>query len=305
MSDFFLLLLYTISQITHFSIVSSIHTIAASPSRFYMVKHNVFYICHAINLWITVALATIRYTFVCRSGLHTNAFTSKRAGIVVFGVVIWALCLNAPGILTNELALDSNGCWASVFTPLACANPAMITGMFWFTGVMRILPCLLLLVFSVLLILFMRGAYKTRKSLYMESTRNRKKRESSSISEQNKTTVMLTSIVICSFITQSPEGFLTMIAATSFGDRGISVVIPYHLLTLFDLLVLINSTINFVLYLTMSTQFRDAFKNLCLKKSKFVSEKFYSMTTATDLGSPESSYGDRKSSHVNNGDTLM
>ena len=71
------------------------------------------------------------------------------------------------------------------------------------------------------------------------------------------TTLMLVAVVSSSFITLSPEGVVTLLAAVAADFRP-----PLQLLNLFDVLILVNSTCNFFLYYTMNRQFRRTFQRL-------------------------------------------
>jgi hypothetical protein len=138
----------------------------------------------------------------------------------------------------------------------AVENPIIKEINFWIHGIVfRSVPCLLLLVLSGLLIYIMRIANTNRLKLMQQGRRS----EYEKAGEFNRTTTMLLILVISFLIMELPHGILHMICAfrQSFFDD-----VYVHLGDLLDLLVLINSSINFFLYCCMSSQFRNKFKEM-------------------------------------------
>lgn len=159
---------------------------------------------------------------------------------------------------------------------LAEKYPSMIKINFWIHGIVfRTLPCLILLVLSILLIHITRIAHRNRLSLMKRG----KRKEYDKAGEFNRTTIMLLIVVISFLIMELPHGILFIICSIS---KKFFNEVYVNLGDLLDLLVLINGTINFFLYCCMSSQFRNKFKDtfclLCIKKPDLVSKRRKSMT---------------------------
>ena len=149
-------------------------------------------------------------------------------------------------------------------TKIASNYPLLILTNFWILAIVfRALPCLILLILSFLLIYVMHIANKNRKKLMQQG----RKTEYEKAGEFNRTTTMLLIVVVSFLLMEFPHGILYIICGISnkfFREVYVSLG------DLLDLLVLINSSINFILYCCMSSQFRDKFKQIFwfVKKKK-------------------------------------
>lgn len=93
---------------------------------------------------------------------------------------------------------------------------------------------------------------------------------SASTSQGDRTTAMLIAIVFVFLITELPAGVLTIAASTSgvqimrvcvniflYAEEGNQFYMEFGEIA--DLLALINNSVNFILYCTMSAKFREEF----------------------------------------------
>ena len=123
----------------------------------------------------------------------------------------------------------------------------------WIQAIMiKLLPCFMLTVLTVLLIHAMHKAYRKRMLLKSQG----RKAESDKHGEHNRTTGMLLAVVVLFTITELPQGILTLM--NIFIDC-FRFVVYNPLGDLLDAMALINNSVNFVLYCSMSKQFRDTF----------------------------------------------
>ena len=113
-------------------------------------------------------------------------------------------------------------------------------------------PCVLLTVLSALLIVAMRRADRRRRLLKMKGRRL----ESEKAGEYNRTTSMLVAVVLCFVVTELPQGVLAFLSGI---DQSIFLNVYAPLGDVWDMSVLINSSVNFLLYCTMSRLFRCTF----------------------------------------------
>nr|KAG5696468.1 hypothetical protein BaRGS_021005 [Batillaria attramentaria] len=237
---------------------------------YFILFHNLFIVtCHNMAMWLTVTLAVFRYIFVCQ---HTKAATlcsMARAKLTVAVVVVatvvscvpnyfsYAVVDIGPDIKPNTTDPPYSCYW---ITPSALAkdNPTYEQFGRWLFGVViKILPCVLMAFLSTLLIIAMQQAKKRRARLLNKVSRIVDHDHQSS--EHNRTTMMLVGVVICFIVTEIPQGILAWISAV---DQDFFENVYVHLGDLMDILVLVNSAVNFILYCIMSQQFRNTFKNL-------------------------------------------
>ena len=79
----------------------------------------------------------------------------------------------------------------------------------------------------------------------------------------SRTTMVMVAVVLCSVVTIMPRGFLTLVAKLRCQTRSCYIRRVAHYLDDFLLLLeLINSTINFIFYCSMSRKFRETFTSL-------------------------------------------
>ena len=125
------------------------------------------------------------------------------------------------------------------------------------TGLLQVVPCALLAVLSALLVRAMRLADKRRRLLKKKGRRH----ESQTAGDYNRTTSMLVAVVLCTVVTELPQGILAFLSGI---DNDIFLQVYAPLGDVWDMVVLVNSAVNFLLYCTMSHQFRHTFYELFL-----------------------------------------
>uniref|UniRef100_A0A914VPB2 G-protein coupled receptors family 1 profile domain-containing protein n=1 Tax=Plectus sambesii TaxID=2011161 RepID=A0A914VPB2_9BILA len=123
---------------------------------------------------------------------------------------------------------------------------------FWITGILfKITPCILLSVFMTMLVQLLLEAGRRRQRMM----RDRTNASSLNTLYTDRTTKMLVLIMLVFLVTELPQGALVI----ALGIEPTVVFLHEHLGDILDLLSLINSTVNFVLYVAMSSEFRQQF----------------------------------------------
>nr|KAG5704370.1 hypothetical protein BaRGS_031076 [Batillaria attramentaria] len=100
----------------------------------------------------------------------------------------------------------------------------------------------------------MRNKINQRRDFLKFSISNNSK-----LREHSRTTKMLITVIVLFIITELPQGILIVLSATKEGFFN-TVYLPLG--DIMDIVALVNNAINFVLYCSMSTKFRETF--LCL-----------------------------------------
>lgn len=156
--------------------------------------------------------------------------------------------------------------------------PESVTAInFWLFGVVfKVAPCILLAVLSGLLVAAMRRAAAKRRRLRSAGRRDESDRDG----EHARTTAMLVAVVLCFVAAELPQGVLAFLSGVD--DRFFhDVYVPLG--DVFDVVVLINSAVNFVLYCTMSRQFRQTFGVLFLGWTETGAKKNKSASNARSV----------------------
>ncbi|XP_041348730.1 G-protein coupled receptor dmsr-1-like [Gigantopelta aegis] len=236
---------------------------------YFILFHNLFIVtCHNIAMWLTVSLAVFRYIFVCMPTRAMTLCTSDRAKLTVAIVVVGTIIICTPNYVMYQV-VDYNAntnltyCYIIADSNFALDHPQYTQFTKWLYGVViKILPCILLTFLSALLISAMQQARRRRVRLLSSS--NRASGHDHQSSEHNRTTMMLVMVVLFFVITELPQGIVALIGGISdhFWNN-----VYVHLGDFMDILVLVNSAVNFILYCIMSQQFRSAFRNLFVGKN--------------------------------------
>lgn len=262
-ADFLTMLTYLVYA-TYFYIVTEPNWNSSHSQgwMYFILIHNHFIItCHNMAMWFTVSLAVFRYIFVCHHVIGNRLCSLNRAIFTIIIIVIATIIVCIPNYFLYQVVNleDSNnnltGYWI-LDSELVKNHEFYKVATFWFFGViMKVAPSILLTLLSSMIILTMHQASKRRVRL-LQQTRSS---DHDVNHEHNRTTWMLVSVVLFFVITEMPQGILAMISGLN--ERFFTMVYA-NLGDVMDLLVLLNSAVNFILYCIMSQQFRDTFKNL-------------------------------------------
>lgn len=230
---------------------------------YFLFHLNFSILCHSFAIWLTIALATFRFVciwFPTRGSTYCTVARAKQCIAILFGTVL-VLCI--PNCIVN----DMNEIYQNVTINNITKHDVYYEWRYRYGGafdhinnmnkliqatLFKIVPCALLTTLTLLLIVAMHKAYKKRMALKNQGRRE----ESDRHGEHNRTTGMLLAVVMLFLFTELPQGILTimsLIADTFYLD----VYMPLG--DLLDIMALCNNAINFVLYSTMSRQFRDTF----------------------------------------------
>ncbi|RUS82540.1 hypothetical protein EGW08_009712 [Elysia chlorotica] len=253
------------------------------PWMYFILFHNLWIVtCHMMAMWLTVSLAVFRYIFVCRHQVAATLCSMERARLTVLIVVIGSVVSCIPNCFLYQIrdAFSNETRYLSGMPPVryppgterpscfyvypsnfAMGHPEYVNFVRWLYGVViKVLPCIVLAYLSMLLIIAMQQAKKRRARLLNNISRVI---EHDSSSEHNRTTKMLVAVVLCFVITELPQGVIAWISAV---DEVFFKNVYVQLGDFMDILVLINSAVNFILYCIMSQQFRNTFKSLFVAK---------------------------------------
>ncbi|KAK2579309.1 hypothetical protein KPH14_008262 [Odynerus spinipes] len=153
---------------------------------------------------------------------------------------------------------------------------------FWiYSVVIKLIPCLALTILSIKLVLVLLEAKERRKKLTstvlktnderlaeVPNDAGKKKKKTSRNMEKerqtDRTTMMLLAVLLLFLLTELPQGVLGLLSVI----LGSSFFLTCYVMLgdVIDILTLINSAINFILYCAMSRQFRMTFKQLFCSK---------------------------------------
>jgi hypothetical protein len=134
----------------------------------------------------------------------------------------------------------------------------------------KLIPCILIVILSTLLIYSIHKMNKNQKKLCALGSKRRRDIEKSR--ENKQTTIMLVLVCVLFFVTEFPQGVLAFLSFT-LESRNFHEEVYMKLGDTMDMLSLLSSSMNFVLYCLMSKLFRKTFANIFCYKIKDVKER--------------------------------
>ncbi|KAG7202532.1 hypothetical protein KM043_009732 [Ampulex compressa] len=269
---------------------------------FVLFHSNFEQVCHTISIWLTVTLAIWRYIAVAHPQRNREWCSYRRTVFAIAGAYVFCPILCVPLYITTEVrphveTLDQYGMSVNLtagdgtlegatnttlyfvkLTETARVHSALKEMNFWiYSVVIKLIPCLLLTVLSIRLIRVLIEAKRRRKKLRSNVTPNtvdtketearengrKKKRIAKALDKEkqtDRTTMMLLAVLLLFLITELPQGVLGLLSVII----GPSFFHTCYIMLgdVIDILTLINSAINFILYCLMSRQFRMTFHHL-------------------------------------------
>lgn len=235
-------------------------------TTYMLILVNLAATTHTISIWLGVALAVFRFTQMrtTATGPIARKRSMKHAKIVIVVVYVLSTLILIPNYVTNEieeLKMDNNTLYIIKDLKLATnqTETIVLVNVMVYSIVAKLIPCALMVIFggSLLYSLAIKGKNRRRR---LSSSGLGAKRET----RQSKTTRMLLVVMILFLITELPQGILIFLSAVMKGFYQ-NVYVPLG--DLMDFIALVNNGINFVLYCSMSQQFRSKFLEMYLRRT--------------------------------------
>ncbi|XP_064618627.1 FMRFamide receptor-like [Lineus longissimus] len=199
------------------------------------------------TIWITVSFTVERYIAVCHPLKATSMCTIRRARVVLGCVTICSWIYNLPRWFEYTLDVPP-GIPAPMVTTEFGKNIVFkeIYFIWLYLPVMCIIPLSVLAVLNVFLVRAVRESQRQRSDMNVRQSR------------ENNVTIMLVSVVVVFIICQVPA--LVYNVAYAINQDDVNHVKSYFLLSSCrNYLVVVNSTVNFLLYCAFGQKFRRTF----------------------------------------------
>ncbi|XP_050413508.1 G-protein coupled receptor dmsr-1 [Patella vulgata] len=257
----------------HFYLV---HGLEATPAKYsygwtiFMAVHvNLTLTTHTVSIWLGVIMAIMRYVFVRAATPNSkkNMENSSTIIIIVFAYIGSAVLIIPNCIVTGIHEAFSDKYNASTFRLDSLSlsqneTNTMALLNFWVYPVFgKIIPCVLISIFGGFLLHTLRESDRRGSRLKGENHKSHSHR---------RTTLMLLAVIVMYIISEVPQSILVVLCACVDGFF-VDVYLP--LSDLIDAVALINSAVNFVMYCTMSQQFRDSLMESLMLVIRVVGEK--------------------------------
>ncbi|CAB3231712.1 unnamed protein product [Arctia plantaginis] len=232
----------------------------------YLLFHMHFaQIFHTASICLTLSLAVWRYVAIKYSDKNHILCTERRCSTAILSSFILPPILCIPTYMVFDIhtavVLEPSG--PMILYHVDSDEEGQLYQInFWVHAVViKLLPCCILTVISLWLIREVYSANQHQKKIRVYNkcpTSNKTvKRQCKADRRMNRTTKMLVAVLLLFLVTELPQGILGLLSGLlgrCFFKRC------YDLFgELMDALALLNGAINFVLYCSMSRQFRMTF----------------------------------------------
>ncbi|ODM91192.1 Sex peptide receptor [Orchesella cincta] len=219
-------------------------------AAYVLIHSNFSQVLHTTSIWLAVTLAVWRYVMVTRYRESKIICSMKRAQKAVIAAYIFSVVLCTPIYFSfavkpiqNMGDKENSPIYVVNVSDLAIKYPMLKTTNFWlYSVVIKMIPC------AIFTILFMPHIFERqggRASFSFEAFGS------------DSTTRMLLAILFLFLIAEFPQGLLGLMSGVLGDEFFNSCYIPLG--DLMDFVALLNSSINFILYCTMSEKFRETF----------------------------------------------
>ncbi len=223
------------------------HKTAANNMLGYMYPFSHYVLNQAIcvSAWLTVSVAVERYVSVCHASKARVVCTVRRARIISAVVFVLMSLISVPAGLRYQRKLKTNPLTNTTEFEIGLSelgqNESFMPVYTWILNLLRsIIPLCVLIVLNGLII----------HSLRQERVPGKK------MSSRNRITMMLIVVIIVFIVCIFPDAIMSTVFNFGYVDES-SLVKGIREFT--DLLVAINSAVNFGIYCVCSRCFREVF----------------------------------------------
>ena len=261
-ADMAALLFYLIFAVYFFLITEPYESYGHSKTGTYLVLicFHGFIVFANMSNWFTISLGMFRYFLVCRVYISKTACTFKHAQITIFCLVLFTTISLIPFYFYYEVngenqnsttSKEYNSYWIQL-TEFAKAHTSYQRTILWLYGVFfKLVPSVVLIILSYRMIIALLEAKRRRQEIGGDQQ------------IYKNTTIMLLVILFIFVISQMTIGVTAFISGlTDSGDCHFFYFLIYsNVSDILDLTTLLNSALNFFVYISINTSFRKrAFK---------------------------------------------
>ena len=222
------------------------------------------------GVWLTLTFTIERYIGVCHPMKGKVLCTPQRARYIVITVCICTFILTFPEFFALKAVtiLGPYNDTRVIYEPILEDFPSYQWGFRYLHQVLFTLgPLLLLLIFNSLLMRAVLKAAKKRRSMSKVAMVQNDKQDRHH-REQQKITIMLIMVVIVFLLCQLPQAIINLYTTYLRVTGRLTDTLRYRLVltaNVCNLLVMLNSSTNFILYSAFSLKFRRTFKRVFCK----------------------------------------
>ena len=252
----------------------------ASPAIYFRMELYVFplvKIAQSLCIWLMVLVTVDRYIYVCVPLRAIRILTPRRRRILALVVLVCSVLYNIPLFFDSCLMIFKDVCTGTILITHKVYRPSFNNTIYFdlyrygcYIVLLYVFPLTCLTVLNGLLVKAIRKSRKRHQEMGGPQEE----------SESNATLVLVIIIVVF-IVCETPE--LIMKFMSIIDRMSESVNIPMETLktfsTVIELLMVINSSSNFFIYLTLGNRFRLVIKNTLVQVIRSRSTSFSTVET--------------------------
>ena len=239
-----------------------------------------------VSTWLTVAMATSRYIAICHPLRARYVIDMKYTLLTTLAIVLVSISMNSARLWTVETgSMQCRGNWTAHYLytgPLAKCDICYSIYLWIYFFFSTILPLILLTTCNVYLVRALKQSDRLRRIRAPTAT-------SCSSESSRRLTAILIGLVIMYTLLVSPAQIITFLRETLMGDNAVILTPAYNLAVSFvNFLQALNFSLNFVLYCSVNTQFRNSFRQLLCMSSVSEPHLLKALDTVLVIGTEKS-----------------
>ena len=242
-----------------------------------IVTNSIYTVClrpltrmvETISTWLIVLVTVGRYLAVKKPVRTRVIFTEKRIELAISLICVFSICFHMPSFFEVEFVeiFDRVDCRLELgynATRLYNNNMYFLIYRGIITGSVRcIIPLTVLIVLNSMLVIGIRKAQKQR-SVMMADVITSGQRQSDSI------TAMVVTVVIMFVLCQAPYFLFVVDLCLSRLDAPVKILpisIRFYWTEVMHFLLILNSSVNFIIYVAVGKTFRQKLFRCCRRRS--------------------------------------
>lgn len=232
-------------------------------------------ISHTASIWLTVALTAQRYMYVCNPFTARRWCTLKNSTITILWTYVFAILIHICRFFVLDYFEKEKFLESKNTTVLTCqykhrywvnVNTYYSTYMWLRIILIQFIPCILLIVFNAKILFGLKSVINRKIQLQTNSENNQ-----ASIRENTRVTIMIIFMAAMTLLVEFPAGIIQCLYAYPMmtGKDIIQEETLNSVQIVANLVILFSYPLNFLLYCSMSSEFKFTLKSMCWDKDEY------------------------------------
>ena len=278
-SDFIIMLIHIPTAVKYHCIVETsifeiTNTMISTKCDYFWTAYDLLFVhlnqtLHSTSIWLTVLLAFYRYVYVSHNKIGKTLCTPiEKTNIAILVTFFFCICISIPSYMCLKIKEITNINESNVYYKLTRTDNARRSdgllfriALFIQAFCVKLIPCILLIVFSSLLFYAVRKNPILETKIHVIRRDKPEKVKLKMVEEYRRINIMLVLVCFLFFITEFPQGVLAIMSLINH-SKDFHSEVYMKLDDVIDIIALTNNAINFILYCRMSCIFRKTFEKI-------------------------------------------